>query len=516
MPRFLPVFLLLTLLGARAACAQAYFNKRYTLNPDYSAGTTVVSVAGGYWISGVNAPPVGQNGQTLFLQRLTPDGLALVPVKQWSRPNYQYYTGVSNSLMTTADGGLALAGGTRSATNEALGHLWRFTAQGDTLWTRTYRAVAGEPGIIIRNGQQLPDGGFALIGEQYRLNPATSFNMANFLLIRTDALGRERWRQTYDVQTFELGLQLLATADGGFVLSGLSWENDGSWGPSNISGLVLKTDSAGQEQWRTLLSGPASNGAGPVLATPDGGYVVSGYIGQREQFGERYGRPALTWLDAGGQVVRQRQYGVSKLYIETYALHRLADGGYVFAGQQLDTANTIRGFVLRVCADGDSVWMRSYYKLAGLNSHNYLRDLRPTPDGGFVAAGFLHPSAPDPGPADTWVFKTDANGYLQAGGALPGVTCRPVGLPEAETDAGIEVWPNPNPAPDGRFTVRAAGSGPETRVTFAVLDARGRTVAAGELAGAETVVELTRQPAGLYLLRLAWPDGRTATRKLVR
>jgi hypothetical protein len=31
----------------------------------------------------------------------------------------------------------------------------------------------------------------------------------------------------------------------------------------------------------------------------------------------------------------------------------------------------------------------TYKKLTGGNSHNYLRDFQPTPDGGFVGAGFL-------------------------------------------------------------------------------------------------------------------------------
>ncbi|MBC7447820.1 MAG: T9SS type A sorting domain-containing protein, partial [Hymenobacteraceae bacterium] len=102
-------------------------------------------------------------------------------------------------------------------------------------------------------------------------------------------------------------------------------------------------------------------------------------------------------------------------------------------------------------------------------------------------------------------------GYLQPGGAPPGVTCRPVGLPEAEaeTDDGIDVWPNP--APDGRFRVRTPA-----RATLTVTDALGRLVWRGLAREAETGIDLSRYPPGVYLLRLTDRNGRSIIKKLLR
>ena len=47
-------------------------------------------------------------------------------------------------------------------------------------------------------------------------------------------------------------------------------------------------------------------------------------------------------------------------------------------------------------------------------------------------------------------------------------------------------------------------------------DALGRVVWRGVARGAEAGVDLGRQPAGLYLLRVTRVDGRTIARKLVR
>ena len=173
------------------------------------------------------------------------------------------------------------------------------------------------------------------------------------------------------------------------------------------------------------------------------------------------------------------------------------------------------GFGLKVCADGDSVWYREYRQLTGIQSSNYLQDLIPTPDGGFAGAGFLHPRAPNVGtPSEAWLFKTDANGYLQAGGAPPTVVCPPppvgVGLPEPAPDAAVEVWPNPSA--DGHFTVGGLGAG----ATLTVCDALGRLVWRRVARGAEVGVDLGRRPAGLYLLRVTRADGRIVTKKLLR
>ena len=172
-----------------------------------------------------------------------------------------------------------------------------------------------------------------------------------------------------------------------------------------------------------------------------------------------------------------------------------------------------------VCANGDSLWYQTYEKLLGPSSANYLRGLVVTPDGGFAGGGFVAPAPPDTGTQDTWLFRTDRYGYLQAGGAPPTVRCPPpigTGLPEPAAAPVVAVWPNP--APDGRFTVQASPPAPllRQRGDYVVTDVVGRTVAAGTLRGGETLVDLSAAPAGIYLLRLTWPNGRTSTHKLLR
>lgn len=96
-------------------------------------------------------------------------------------------------------------------------------------------------------------------------------------------------------------------------------------------------------------------------------------------------------------------------------------------------------------------------------------------------------------------------------------TLYPFGLPTGVAEpAAPRISVFPNPSADGRFTVRWAA--PEAApTTLLVTDAVGRTlVSQAAPGGTEVTLELGAQPAGVYALRLRWPDGRQLTRHLVR
>ena len=91
----------------------------------------------------------------------------------------------------------------------------------------------------------------------------------------------------------------------------------------------------------------------------------------------------------------------------------------------------------------------------------------------------------------------------------------PTGLPSPAASPRVQVFPNPSAS--GSFSVRmnpeevASSTG-----TYEVVDATGRRLINGALAGASLTVDLHSQSAGVYTLRLTWTDGRVAVRRLVR
>ena len=175
------------------------------------------------------------------------------------------------------------------------------------------------------------------------------------------------------------------------------------------------------------------------------------------------------------------------------------------AGPRTAPRNT-HGVLFKLCPNGDSLWYRTHLMMP--HSDNYLRGLAATPDGGFVAAGFLHVTAPDTGTPDAWVFKVDSAGYLQAGGAPVGVTCRPLGSGSAAADAAdaaeavAALYPNPTAGPVTLAYAVPAGAGGAHVVV--VVDAVGRHCGRYPLASgrAETAFSVAALPAGVYTYRV--------------
>ncbi len=508
-------FLLLLVLGWAAlphsASAQAYFNHRHALEPrGYVGAMAVMPTDSGYVTVGF-----GTTGPPYDVQILTASFDTQGQVRRYRLFSHRAGVGLSpcqsGPLTALPDGGCFMAATVSLTSTTSNGQLWLFTAAGDTLWTRTY-SPANSGGYIVLNqqGYMPADSGFAVVGTE-RL----SATQADLLLLRTDKTGRERWRRTYRQagQGYHVGTHVLATPDAGFLLTGYSALNSGGSTPFNGDWLVIKTDSLGQEQWRYTLATPYNETAQPAVCLPGGGYLVAGSYGERFiLFGNTESRPLLVRLDGQGHEIWRRTYGAAAYGTGVGNLHLLADGSALLAGQTLapqPLPNTVEviGFAVKACAaTGDSVWYRTYRNLYGRNSRNYLRDFTPTPDGGFVGTGFLHPFAPDTGPQPIWLFKTDRDGYMEAGGTPPPtVACPLLGMAAEEkvARAGVDVWPNPAPASAPVHLTGAPAHQPLT-----VLDVTGRRVATlpTDASGAATLPPSALVP-GVYVVRAA--DGRS-------
>jgi hypothetical protein len=516
-PVFLSALVALQLL-ALPGSAQSYFNGRYTTRigatPYGNALTSIVVTDSGYMTCGrvSNYPTSGVRG--LVLRFLDANG-------QQRRVKYHSLAGAScnsasgSSLIALAPGKGFVMPGTYTpqlGVNRAI--LWRFNAQGDTLWTHRYPSTGNQ---LMYAGCRTRDGGFTLFG-------SSSTTQLDFLLIRTDSLGNKLWERTYNKGYDDNGFAVVQTPDGGFLMVGYTIYQPN--GPDQDT-YIVKADSLGNMLWERTYSGLPNGGldaAGAGVVLNDGNYLVAAMSEKRTINGQKQRKNILYKLDTQGQLLWRREIGPERNALGAVAVHELPDGSIVVSGQQGDPNNATpvgngypEGFMYKVCANGDSVWYRSYKLLTGGRSENYIRDMRPTPDGGFVAAGWGFPTFPDTGNQDGWVFKTDSAGYLQAGGVPPTVRCRPVGVGLAEEAAAAntaQVWPNPSA--DGRFNVRLLTPQPGA-IGLVVFDAVGRVVwRSTATAGTEVVVDLSHQPAGVYSLQTQWPDGQTRTNRLIK
>ncbi len=496
---------LLTRLIPSAQAQAPYFNNRYPGPPQHVGYlSTTVATDSGFTVSGqVFDQQAARMG--LQLRWLAPNGQTQ-RVRYYQHPTRDWYAANRKGLFKLASG--YVLAGTVLSVGLSAPMLWRFDALGDTLWTKTY--VDSVPAIAY-GACRTRDGGYMLVGVVTVQRRTRGLSC----LWRLDSAGNLVWRKYYGSRAENVTRYVTPTPDGGFVASGLARTPVGGLSSSSY---VYKVDSAGTLLWQRFYgTAGVSNGAGALVVTRDGNYILPAALGRPPINGEFRGQHVIYKISPTGQLLWQRVVGRERGIPNPHQTLELADGSLIVAGDQTDgdtaTVETpVTAFIYKLCADGDTVWLRAYRKLTGLSSDNYQMGLIATPDGGFLGTGYLFPSRPDTGSYDGWAFRIDSLGYLQAGGAPPARVCpRPTGTAAPGPVGPPLVGVRPNPAPHGRFTLSGAGGAAAT-----VHDALGRPVWRGRLpAEAETALDLSTAPPGLYLLRLAWPDGRATTFKLV-
>ena len=220
-------------------------------------------------------------------------------------------------------------------------HMFRVNTMGSVMWVLKYR----EPGYgdMPWSVQETPDGGFIVgataVGEVYYMD-------RHMLLMKVTRRGEIKWTRSYLSNT-GAGCQCVRVAsDGGYILAGYSSIHD----PNHSDMALVKTDSEGNEQWKTIFGGTnGSDGAYSVQETPDGGFIACGTTGS-------YGHGAFDLLilrvDRNGRPLWYRTYGGRSAEIG-YSILQLADGGSITVGEEWSWGPGGGIYVVKADANGN-------------------------------------------------------------------------------------------------------------------------------------------------------------------
>ena len=170
------------------------------------------------------------------------------------------------SLRQTADGGFALTGYTTSF-GVGWSDFWllQTDAEGDSIWSRTF---GGRTCDWCYSLIQTADGGVAMAG------CTRSFGAGNydFWLVRTDVEGDSLWSRNFGGRESEWCNSLIQTADGGFALGG----NTYSFGAGDYDFWLVRIDENGDSLWSRTFGGGAYDRCNSLIQTADGGLVMAG------------------------------------------------------------------------------------------------------------------------------------------------------------------------------------------------------------------------------------------------
>jgi hypothetical protein len=191
------------------------------------------------------------------------------------------------------------------------------------------------------------------------------------------------------------------TADGGFVLAGYTFS---ALSHGGSDAYLVKTDADGVAVWQQAIGGAGDEAAYCVEPTDDGGYILSGYTrtfaaGGRDAY--------LVKTDAAGSPAWQAVFGAQGDE-EAFAVRPTADGGYVAAGYATSYSafGDSDAMLLKTDSQGSLAWLHTY----GTLGDEKARDVRPTADGGYILVGSTTPVA---GASQVYLVKTNADGLSE-------------------------------------------------------------------------------------------------------
>jgi hypothetical protein len=213
---------------------------------------------GGFIIAGDTT--YGTSNGDIYLIKTTANGTPL-----WAKT----YGGPGNDkasmVRQTTDGGYAILGTYNYSNGPSDVYLIKTSNNGDTLWTKTYGGAGQDYGWSL---QQTTDGGYIIASQTGSFGTGVD----DFYLIKITANGDTLWTKTFGGTTDDGGWTVRQTSDGGYIVAGYT----ASFGAGGYDVYLIKTDVTGELVWAKTYGGSGNDVAETVQQTTDGGYIISG------------------------------------------------------------------------------------------------------------------------------------------------------------------------------------------------------------------------------------------------
>jgi hypothetical protein len=358
-------------------------------------------------------------------------------------------------------------------------YLMKFTAQGDTIWTRTYSQETGYS--IATSVCQTYDHGYAICG--------TLAQMAMFV-IRTNGSGEELWQKTFDDPSSENESAecIIETYDSSLVICG----------HRNDSLVLLKLSQNGDSIWMKYYNEKPSAG-NSIKQTDDHGFIIAGWVRKEENSKD----VLLLKTNEDGNVSWEKSYGGSEDDLAE-DVELTVDDGFIMCGTTNSYGNGKSDvYLVKTDSEGDTLWTRTF----GGDLDEEAHGMDCTLDGGYIISGYKYLN-------DTlqniYLIKTDESGMLGIGedqNIMPGK---------------LVVYPNPA---SGVLSVKCLGLSEVGNLELIVYDIFGRPstlprLGEGQGGGNEGrdrgwQMDVSALPPGIYFISVLQDGKRVAGGKFV-
>ena len=294
----------------------------------------------------------------------------------------------------------------------------KLNIDGNIQWLKTYGGFTGEWGESIT---QTLDGGYAIAGG------ATRSSLRAIVVVKIDVNGNEEWVKYYglpfdtNMGDWGRGNDIIQTLDGSFVLTGGtffdSYTSNSDYGEALV---VMKVDPLGEIIWHKIFGGSGRDSGRSIIETADGNFLITGISASTDGDldGLNNGNEDLIAIKVDGDG--------NLLWVKTYggidgewgnSIIKASEGIYAITGVTgYYTDESDRSFsdilVLSIDSNGNKIWSNTF----GSTSSEEGSQIISSPDGGFIITGSTRSTDSDfysfYDGANIFSIKLDANGNI--------------------------------------------------------------------------------------------------------
>ncbi|MGH1338837.1 MAG: T9SS type A sorting domain-containing protein [Aureispira sp.] len=468
---FLFLFLIIT-----TSKAQNVFNKRIQLGCAQTIFTGLEATDSCYYVSGIARDTINCTIGVFLLKLDTLGNEILHKIYTGGdRKIEMWHTGIK----TDVDGTL-IGGGETFDTAQIRTMLFKFDANGDTLWTRQYIDPSNPTGIYTRTDELViaPDSSYLLASQ------TNTTDSNSFVVMQIERDGSIRWHKNFGYDWNYCINHSIVPLEDGFVMGYSNTDHNKT--PIDYTTLcqIKKMDYSGNVLWEWQNDSSIQiEGANDLIQTKDKGWVIGTVIGKeilstggtssifsRESYVFKLDS-ARNWL--WGTPLRGYS---STAYSKVMKVIEQSDSSLMTFGITADTftnngvlVGEYNALVARLSVDGDSLWSHQYRYMQQAWAEHEIFDVEQTQDGGYLIAGqalFSGQGQYQQG----WLLKLDEHGCLVPGCHIDSsrIGILPIGVqPQAE----LKLYPNP--ATD-YLNVLYRNQQTGQKLTFRILDEQGR------------------------------------------
>jgi len=291
---------------------------------------------------------------------------------------------------------------------------------GGSDWDRAYSIQqTSDFGFIVAGYSASNDGDVSGWHEGYHFGNPTS----DYWVLKLNSSGRIEWQKCLGGSGDDLAESIQQTSDGGFIVAGYTYSNDGDVSGNHGDGdfWVVKLSSSCRIEWQKCLGGSGRDRAYSIQQTSDGGFIVAGYTESNDGDVSGNHGNADYWvvkLNSAGNIEWQKCLGGSD-WDRPYSIQQTSDGGFIVAGWTNSNDGDVSGnhggndyWIVRLNSSGNIVWR----KCLGGSGWDWALSVQQTSDSGYIVTGFTESNDGDVsgnhGGRDYWVVKLNSSGNI--------------------------------------------------------------------------------------------------------